>query len=86
MIFMAYALIACRSVTSTQRAIRILEKNNISASMRRLPAGLPDTSCGHAVRVRRDLLEQSIELMRQAGYPVKVFFCENEEGGVAVCP
>lgn len=83
---MENALIACRSVTSTQRAIRILEKNNISASMLRLPAGLPDTTCGHAVRVRRDLLEPAIDLMRQAGYAVKVFFCEDEKGGIAVCP
>ena len=81
------ALIACRSVTYAQRAVRLLEKNGIRASMRRLPADLPlDTGCGHAIRVQREEREQAMNVMRQAGFPAKSFFCENGDGGVDVCP
>ena len=83
---MANALIACRSVTYAQKVVRLLEKNNIRASVRRLPAGLPDTGCAHAIRVRRENLEQAIKIIQQAGFPVKTFFCEDDDGGVAVCP
>jgi type III secretory pathway lipoprotein EscJ len=83
---MANALIACRSVTYAQRAVRLLEKNNIRASMRRLPADLPDTGCGHAIRVEREMLEQAMKVMHQAGLPAKTVFCEKEDGGVVVCP
>jgi hypothetical protein len=32
------------------------------------------------------MLEQSMKVMHQAGFPAKTFFCEDEEGGVVVCP
>jgi type III secretory pathway lipoprotein EscJ len=84
---MENALIACRSVTTAQKAVRLLEKHNIRASMRRLPADLPaESGCGHAIRVRRNMLEQAMKIMVSAGFPSKYFFCEEEDGGVVVCP
>lgn len=90
---MSNALIACRSVTYAQRAVRLLERHGLRASMRRLPAELPASSdpqqhvgCGHAIRVRREELKQAMKLMSEAGFPSKFFFCEDENGGVFQCP
>jgi type III secretory pathway lipoprotein EscJ len=83
---MANALIACRSVTYAQRAVRLLEQNGLRASMRKLPANLPETGCGHAVRVQRERLAQAIQLMKDSGFPVKYHFCEEENGEVVICP
>jgi type III secretory pathway lipoprotein EscJ len=83
---MANALIACRSVTYAQRAVRLLEQAGMRASMRRLPADLPETGCGHAVRVRREQAAEAMQVMNKAGFPAKIFFCEDESGGVATCP
>jgi hypothetical protein len=84
---MENVLIACRSVTYAQRVVRLLENNNIRASMRRLPADLPsDSGCGHAVRVHLEAREQAMKIMRDAGFPAKVYFCESEDGGATVCP
>jgi type III secretory pathway lipoprotein EscJ len=79
-------LIACRSVTYAQRAVRLLEKAGMRASMRRLPADLPETGCGHAVRVEREKLTQAMQMMNEAGFPTRVYFCEDENGGVIKCP
>ncbi|MDR0325523.1 MAG: DUF3343 domain-containing protein [Oscillospiraceae bacterium] len=83
---MANALIACRSVTYAQRAVRLLEKAGLRASIRRLPADLPETSCGHAVRVQRERVAQAMQLMNEAGFPTRTHFCEDENGGVIKCP
>ena len=83
---MPNALIACRSVTYAQRAVRLLEGAGMRASMRRLPADLPETGCGHAVRVRREDLPQAVKLMSESGFPRQITFCEDEEGGVIPCP
>lgn len=83
---MANALIACRSVTYAQRAVRLLEKSGLRASMRKLPADLPETGCGHAVRVERERLTQAMQLMNEAGFPTRVYFCEGDDGSVVTCP
>ncbi|MCL2004302.1 MAG: DUF3343 domain-containing protein [Oscillospiraceae bacterium] len=83
---MANALIACRSVTYAQRAVRLLERHGLRASMRKLPADLPETGCGHAVRVKHEKLAQAIQLMKDDGFPVKTHFCEDENGEVLLCP
>jgi hypothetical protein len=83
---MANALIACRSVTYAQRGVRLLEQSGIRASMRKLPADLAEAGCGHAVRVRREHLKHAIQLMTDSGFPVKVHYCEEEDGGVLPCP
>ena len=83
---MPNALIPCRSVTYAQRAVRLLEQSGLRASMRRLPADLPETGCGHAVRVPLERAPQAVQWMNEAGFPTKTFFCEDENGGVMVCP
>ena len=83
---MLKALIACRSVTYAQRAVRVLHKAGLKASMRRLPANLPEVDCGHAVRVDREHLTKALTLMNEAGFPSRVYFCEAEDGEVATCP
>jgi hypothetical protein len=64
----------------------MLDRNGIRASMRKLPADMPETGCGHAVRVKRGYLEKSIQLMKDAGFPVKYHFCEDDAGEVVKCP
>jgi hypothetical protein len=83
---MANALIACRSVTYAQRAVRLLERAGLRAAMRRLPADLPETGCGHAIRVRHEQLDHAVKLMTDSGFPSKTVFCEDENGGVLPCP
>ena len=83
---MAYALIPCRSVTYAQRAVKMLQEAGYRASMRRLPADLPETGCGHAVRVERERAEDALSLMNKAGFQSHKIFCENEDGSVVACP
>ena len=83
---MPNALIACRSVTYAQRAVRLLERAGLRASMRRLPADLPETGCGHAVRVPRERVAQAMQMMNEAGFPTRTYLCEDENGGITKCP
>ncbi len=83
---MANALIACRSITYAQRAMRVLNSAGLRASIRRLPANLTDSGCGHAVRVEQRFLERAVAIMKNAGFAARYTFCERENGDVIPCP
>lgn len=77
---MPTALIACRSVTYAQRAIRILNRRGIKASMRRLSVSLPETGCGNAVAVDMERLNHAVMALRESGMPVRAVYLEHEDG------
>lgn len=83
---MANALIACRSITYAQRAMRVLNNAGLRASIRRLPVDLTDSGCGHAVRVEQKHLDRSVALMKSAGFAARYTFCEKSNGDVIPCP
>jgi len=79
------ALIVCRSVTYAQRAAHILNKAGLRAAGKRLPAVLPDTGCGHAVRVERARLSDAKDILADAGYDVGVVLCPQPDGTLGDC-
>jgi len=82
---MTYALIGCRSITYAQRAVRLLAEHDIKAGMRRLPTDLPETGCGHAVRVEQKQRATALEIMNKAGFSSRAYFCEMENGDITTC-
>ena len=46
-------LIVCRSITYAQRASRAIGRVGVSHQILRLPAGVVNSGCGYAVRVRK---------------------------------
>ena len=61
---MKHYLIMCRSVTSAQRAARLLEAALIRAAVVKAPANLTRSGCAYAVRIRSKL-EEAVRLLRR---------------------
>ena len=57
-------LIMCRSVTSAQRASRLLERSLIRAAVTKAPSHLTRSGCAYAVRLHAKV-EQAVRLLRQ---------------------
>ncbi len=57
-------LIMCRSVTSAQRAARLLERSLIRAAVTKAPSHLTRSGCAYAVRLHAKV-EQAVRLLRQ---------------------
>ena len=57
-------LIRCRSVTSAQRAARLLERSLIRAAVTKAPSHLTRSGCAYAVRLHAKV-EQAVRLLRQ---------------------
>jgi len=79
------ALIVCRSVTYAQRAAHILTKAGLRAAGKRLPAVLPETGCGHAVRVEFDRLQTAKDILADAGYDIGIVLCPQPDGTLGDC-
>ena len=70
---MNHYLIVCRSVTQAQRAGRLLASYGITNQVFRSPAGLTERGCSYSVRVRAELLDRSMGILRANRIdPVKV--------------
>ena len=61
---MKHYLIMCRSVTSAQRAARLLEAALIRAAVLKAPANLTRSGCAYAVRIRSKL-EEALRILRK---------------------
>lgn len=57
-------LIMCRSVTSAQRAARLLERSLIRAAVTKAPSHLTRSGCAYAVRLHAKV-EQAVRLLLQ---------------------
>ena len=71
-------LIVCRSITYAQRASRAIGRVGVSHQILRLPAGVVNSGCGYAVRVRSSHLRAALRAMAQEGMqPSALFVWEN---------
>ncbi len=61
---MKHYLIMCRSVTSAQRAARLLERSLIRASVTKAPSHLTRSGCAYALRLNVKL-EEAVRLLRK---------------------
>ena len=74
---MKYYLIMCRSVTSAQRAARLLENALIHAAAVKAPKHLTRSGCGYAVRIRTEA-ERAVNLLRKHEIAIgKIFFSDD---------
>ncbi len=76
---MKHYLIMCRSVTSAQRAARLLENALIRAAVVKAPKALTRSGCGYAVRIRSEA-ERAVKLLRKYEIGIgKIYFTEDEK-------
>ena len=73
-------LILFRSLTYAQRAVHILERGGITATIRRVPQGLTDRGCTYAVRVRSQRLSQALTLLSRQNLPHGKVFATEADG------
>ena len=74
---MKHYLIMCRSVTSAQRAARLLERSLIHAAAVKAPKHLTRSGCGYAVRIRSDV-ERAAALLRKNEIAIsKIYLSED---------
>lgn len=58
--------ISFRSITHAQRAVRLLERDGITATASRAPQGLNPKGCGYAVVIRKRL-DDAVRIITGAG-------------------
>ena len=74
-----YLILICRSITHAQRMAAVLRRAGISQWIFRIPAGLLESGCGYAVKIRaRDLLRAQ-QAMRRWNMP-KVRIMQKVDG------
>ena len=74
---MKHYLIMCRSITSAQRAARILENALIRAAAVKAPRELTRSGCGYAVMVRAEA-ERAVMLLRRQEIAIgRIFLTED---------
>ena len=66
---MQYSLILCRSLTYAQRAAKMLEREGVTATVRKAPQGASDRGCTYAVKLRASSLAHAVQLLNRAGLP-----------------
>lgn len=74
---MKHYLIMCRSITSAQRAERLLERSLIHAAAVKAPKALTRSGCGYAVRIRADA-DRALTILRSNQISIgKVYLTED---------
>lgn len=74
---MKHYLIMCRSITSAQRAVRVLENELIHAAAVKAPKHLTRSGCGYAVRIRSEA-ERAVRLLRRQEIAIgKIYLTDN---------
>ena len=73
-------LILFRSLTHAQRAAQILERNGMTATVRKAPQGLPARGCSYCVRLRAGRMCGALPLLAQRGLELGKVFLLREDG------
>lgn len=73
----------CRSLTYAQSAARALEKNAISATTKKAPAGLSGSGCSYSVSVSQRKAEAAAALLRREGLLQGKVFLQRDDGTFA---
>lgn len=71
---MANYLLLFRSLTSAQRAERILRKQGISAFVARVPGNIPTSGCGYCIKIEEKWLKEALEALKSSDMnPTKIY-------------
>ncbi len=70
----------CRSLTYAQSAARALERNAISATIKKAPAGLSGSGCSYSVSVSRYKAAAAAALLRREGLMQGKIFLQHDDG------
>ncbi len=73
-------LFMCRSLTYAQSAARMLEKNAVSAAVRKAPAGLSGGGCSYSVSVAPRKAAQAATILRAEGLLQGKVFLQHDDG------
>ena len=60
-------IIMCRSLTYAQRAVRVLERVGIIASIARAPQGISSQGCAYSVKMSERRLSEALGIIKNAG-------------------
>lgn len=76
---MLHYLIMCRSLTYAQRAAKALERNGITAIVKKAPQGITSGGCAYCVQVSEKRLSDALRVLKGAGLgPGKVLLQQGE--------
>ena len=75
-----HILILCRSLTSAQKAARILQSSGIFAAVTKAPQSAHADGCGYGVKLGERHRDEALELLQLAGVTVRGVV-ELPEGG-----
>ncbi len=75
---MEYYLLIARSVTHAQQMARTLEQCGVHAGILRTPAGLTQSGCAYAVRIRKPQEERARNCLQQAQLLPKSVFARED--------
>lgn len=70
----------CRSLTYAQSASRVLEKNAISAPIKKAPAGLSGSGCSYSVSVSYKNGSAAASILRREGLLQGKVFLRRDDG------
>ena len=70
----------CRSLTYAQSAARVLEKNAISASVKKAPTGLSGSGCSYSVSVSYMKETAAAGVLRREGLLQGKVFLRHDDG------
>ena len=78
-----HILILCRSLTSAQKAARVLQNSGIFAAVTKAPQSARHDGCGYGVKIAERHSEMALELLGKAGVSVRgvIDLPENAERG-----
>lgn len=66
-----HILIMCRSLTSAQKAARVLQSGGIFAAVTKAPLSAHPDGCGYGVKIAERRRAEALELLAAAGIPVR---------------
>ena len=78
-----HILILCRSLTSAQKAARVLQSNGIFAAVTKAPQSARADGCGYGVKLAERNADAAVALLNEAGVTIRgiIEFPENEARG-----
>ena len=66
-----HILILCRSLTSAQKAARVLQSSGIFAAVTKAPQSAHPDGCGYAVKIAERNQREALAILADAGIPVR---------------
>ena len=76
--------ITFRSVTLAQRGEQVLRRGGIRSSLQRTPRWMEEQGCGYCLRLRKEDVQQAVQLLTKSGVQFRRVYDQKEDGNVEV--